>query len=80
MADTVDIKKDYYPFPTQVRFCQRLENGEFTEDNWGIAFHEHIICLGCGNPIDIDDEDVIVWAEIEDSWLPCDEELWNLEE
>ena len=73
-----DIKELYYPFPVQVKFAQRLDNGQWSEDNWGIAFHEHIICLGCGQLIDLDDE-VIVVDEIKDSWMPCDEELWNLE-
>lgn len=73
-----DIKELYYPFPVQVKFAQRLDDGEWSEDNWGIAFHEQIICLGCGQPLDIDD-DVIVVDEIKDSWMPCDEELWNLE-
>lgn len=43
-----DIKELYYPFPVQVKFAQRLDDGEWDEDNWGIAFHEDIICLGCG--------------------------------
>ena len=73
-----DIKELYYPFPVQVKFAQRLDDGEWSEDNWGIAFPEDIICLGCGQPIHIDD-DVIVVDEIKDSWMPCDEELWNLE-
>lgn len=70
-----DIKELYYPFPVQVKFAQRLDDGDWSEDNWGIAFHEHIICLHCGQPIDLDD-DVIIVEEIKDSWVPCDEDLW----
>lgn len=71
-----DIKELYYPFPMQVKFAQRLD-GEWSDDNWGIAFQEYIICLGCGQYIHLDDN-VIVVDEIKDSWIPCDKELWNL--
>jgi hypothetical protein len=71
-----DIKELYYPFPVQIKFAQRLDDGQWSEDNWGIAFHEQIICLHCGQPVDLDD-DVIVVDEIKDSWIPCDEKLWN---
>ena len=75
MEDIINIKKDYYPSPVQVRFCQRLEYGSFTEDGWGIAFQDHIICLGCGQLIDLNDYDTIVWEQI-DEWVSCDEELF----
>ena len=81
MEETVNIKKDYYPYPTQVKFCQRLDDGDFTEDNWGIAFHEHIICLHCGQPIDLDDDDLIVWKEaIDEDWCDLAQSLDDADE
>ena len=72
-----DIKELYYPFPVQVKFARRIDDGQWSEDNWGIAFHEHIICLGCGQPIDLDDEVIVVEYFANEDWVPCDEELWN---
>jgi hypothetical protein len=73
-----DIKELYYPFPVQVKFAQRLDDGEWSEDNWGIAFHEQIICLHCGQPIDLDDDVIVVRDFANEDWVPCDEELWSL--
>ena len=69
-----NIKKDYYPTPTQVKFGIRNSEGEI-EDNYGIAFKENVVCLGCGCPFDLNDEDVFIWEEldwhdIEDSLRP----------
>ena len=81
MEETVNIKKDYYPYPTQVKFCQRLDDGELSEDYWGIAFHEHIICLHCGQPIDLDDDDLIVWKEaIDEDWCDLAQSLDDADE
>ena len=68
------IKKDYYPQPTQVKFGLRYSTGEI-EDNYGIAFKEHVICLCCGYLFELSDEDVFIWEEfgwydIEDSLRP----------
>lgn len=57
-----NIKKNYYPYPTQVLFGQRNSEGEI-EDDYGIAFRRHIICLCCGYPLDLNDDDVFVWEE-----------------
>jgi hypothetical protein len=65
-----DIKELYYPFPVQVKFAQRLDDGEWSEDNWGIAFHEYIICLDCGEPIHIDDDVIVCKEAMGDDW--CD--------
>lgn len=69
-----NIKKNYYPYPTQVLFGERNPKGEI-EDNYGIAFRRHIICLCCGYPLDLNDDDVFIWEEfgwydIEDSLRP----------
>ena len=39
-----NIKKDYYPRPTQVKFGQRDDEGNIRDD-YGIAFQEYVICL-----------------------------------
>lgn len=57
-----NIKKDYYPYPTQVLFGERNPEGEI-EDDYGIAFRRHIICLCCGYPLDLNDDDVFIWEE-----------------
>lgn len=69
-----NIKKDYYPFPTQVKFYQRLDEGEFSDEDWGIAFKDTIICLHCGQPIDLNDEDTFIVKE-ETEWVELDQSL-----
>jgi hypothetical protein len=67
-----NIKKDYYSYPTQVKFGQRNDEGEI-EDNYGIAFKENIICLCCGYPLDLNDEDVFIWEELD--WRDIESQL-----
>ncbi len=57
-----NIKKNYYPYPTQVLFGERNPEGEI-EDDYGIAFKDNIICLCCGYPVDLNDDDVFIWEE-----------------
>jgi hypothetical protein len=69
-----NIKKDYYPYPTQVKFGQRNDEGEIGDSyGYGIAFKEHIICLCCGYPLDLNDEDVFIWEELD--WQDIEDQL-----
>jgi hypothetical protein len=74
MEDIVNIKKDYYSYPVQVRFCQRLDDGSFMDDDWGIAYQDKIICLACGELIDLDDDDTIIWEECSE-WVELSQSL-----
>ena len=67
-----NIKKDYYPMPTQVKFGQRNSEGEI-EDGYGIAFKENVICLCCGYPLDLNDDDVFIWEEL--GWYDIEDQL-----
>jgi hypothetical protein len=69
-----NIKRDYYPYPTQVKFGQRDDEGNI-KDDYGIAFQEYVICLCCGYPLVLNDDDIFIWEEfgwydIEDSLRP----------
>ena len=63
-SNFVDIKRDFYPIPTQVRWGEMNDEGQL-EEYFGIAFKDKIICGCCGCPIDLDDEDIYVFEEFE---------------
>ena len=65
-SDFIDIKKDYYPYPTQVRWGEMDEEGQL-EEHFGIAFKDKIICGCCGLPTDLDDEGIYVFEEFD--WI-----------
>ena len=65
-SDFIDIKKDYYPYPTQVRWGEMDEEGQL-EEHFGIAFKDKIICACCGYPVDLDDEGIYVFEEFD--WI-----------
>ena len=60
----IDIKKDFYPYPTQVRWGEMDDDGQL-EEYFGIAFKDKIICGCCGEPIDLDDEGVYIFEEFD---------------
>ena len=60
----IDIKKDFYPIPTQVRWGETSDDEELIE-NFGIAFKDKIICGCCGGTVNLDDEDIYVFEELE---------------
>ena len=63
-SNFADIKKDFYPYPTQVRWGEMSDEGQL-EEYFGIAFKDKIICGVCGEPIDLDDEGVYIFEEFE---------------
>ena len=65
-SNFVDIKKDYYPTPTQVRWGQMDDDGRL-EEYFGIAFKDKVICGCCGYPADLDDEEIYIFEELE--WI-----------
>lgn len=68
----VDIKSDFYAYPTQVRWGEMSDEGEM-EEYYGIAFQDKIICGGCGHPADLDDEYVYVFEEL--PWVDLEEAI-----
>lgn len=65
-SNFVDIKKDYYSYPTQVRWGEMDDEGQL-EEYFGIAFKDKIICACCGFPADLDDEGIYVFEEFD--WI-----------
>lgn len=63
-SNFIDIKKDFYPYPTQVRWGEMSDEGQL-EEYFGIVFKDKIICSVCGEPIDLDDEGVYIFEEFE---------------
>ena len=63
-SNFVDIKKDYYPYPTQVRWGEMKDNGEIDE-YFGIAYQDKIICGCCGFPADLNEDYIYVFEELE---------------
>lgn len=70
----VNIKKDFYAYPTQVRWGEMSEEGEM-EEHYGIAFQDKIICGGCGHPADLSDEWVCVFEEL--PWVDIEEFIYG---
>jgi hypothetical protein len=73
MEFTENVKKEYYPAPTQVIFEERNES-EFLGMAHGVAYQNKIICLHCGYPIDLNDDDVFIWKEFS-PWMSVTEFL-----
>lgn len=71
-SNFIDIKKDFYPTPTQVRWGEMSDDGELTE-SFGIAFKDKIICACCGYPVDLDDEDIYIFEEFD--WIDISEAI-----
>ena len=67
-----NIKKDYYPCPTQVKFGQRDDEGNIRDD-YGIAFQEYVICLCCGYTLVLNDDDIFIWEEL--GWYDIEDSL-----
>ena len=71
-SNFADIKKDFYPTPTQVRWGEISDDDELIE-NFGIAFKDKIICGCCGYPADLDDEGIYVFEEFD--WIDISEAI-----
>ena len=71
-SNFIDIKKDFYPTPTQVRWGETSDDEELIE-NFGIAFKDKIICACCGGTVDLDDEDIYVFEEFD--WIDISEAI-----
>ena len=63
-SNFADIKKDFYPFPTQVRWGEMNDAGQIDE-YFGIAYQDRIICACCGGMYFLDDEDIYIFEELE---------------
>ena len=70
-SNFIDIKKDFYPTPTQVRWGETSDDEELIE-NFGIAFEDKIICACCGGTVDLD-EDIYVFEEFD--WIDISEAI-----
>lgn len=64
ISNFIDIKKDFYPYPTQVRWGEMDDEGQL-EEYFGIAYQEKIICGCCGKPIYLDEDYVYIFEELE---------------
>ena len=62
----VNIKKDYYSIPTQVRWGEMNDDGQL-EEYFGIAYQGKIICACCGGIHFLDDEGIYVFEEFD--WI-----------
>lgn len=60
------MTKDFYPYPKQVKFIDRqgLELG-------GIAYREEVICGDCGQPLALQDVQIIK----EYNWISLSDEI-----
>ena len=65
-SNFVDIKKDFYAIPTQVRWGEMNDAGQIDE-YFGIAYQGKVICGCCGCPIDLNNEYIYVFEELE--WI-----------
>ena len=63
-SNFVDIKKDFYAIPTQVRWGEMNDAGQIDE-YFGIAYQGKIICACCGGIHFLDDEEIYVFEELE---------------
>ena len=63
-SNFADIKKDFYPFPTQVRWGEMDDDGQL-EEYFGIAYQDKVICGCCGEPIDLNEDYVYIFEELE---------------
>ena len=70
-----DIKRGFYSSPVQVKFGQRSDDDGVIYDNYGIAFQDHIICLCCGYPLALNDEDLFVWEELD--WHDIENQFYS---
>ena len=66
ISNFIDIKKDFYPYPTQVRWGEMDDEGQL-EEYFGIAYQEKIICGCCGKPIYLDEDYVYIFEEFD--WI-----------
>lgn len=64
-SNFVDIKKDYYSYPTQVRWGE-MDDGEINE-YFGIAYKDKVICGCCGYTADLNDEDIYIFEKFD--WI-----------
>lgn len=62
-SNFIDIKRDFYPTPTQVRWGEMQDNGEIDE-YFGIAYQDKVICACCGGVAPLNDEEVYVFEEL----------------
>ena len=65
-SNFIDIKKDFYPTPTQVRWGEMDVDGQL-EVYFGIAYQDKIICACCGGIRFLDDEGIYVFEEFD--WI-----------
>lgn len=70
-SNFIDIKRDNYSIPTQVRWGETNDAGQ-TEEYFGIAYQDKLIC-GCGAVIDLNDEEVYVFEEFD--WMDISKEI-----
>lgn len=62
-SNFIDIKKDYYSYPTQVRWGEMDDEGQL-EEYFGIAYQDKVICGCCGRPIDLNEDYVYIFERI----------------
>ena len=62
-SNFVDIKKDYYSYPTQVRWGEMDDDGHL-EEYFGIAYQDKIICACCGESVDLNEDYVYIFDEL----------------
>ena len=58
-SNFVDIKRDFYSTPTQVRWGEMNDAG-LIDEYFGIAFKDKIICGCCGEPIDLNKDYIYI--------------------
>lgn len=68
-----NVKKEYYAAPTLVIF-EETDEGEFLGQNYGIAYRDRIVCIHCGHPVNLNDDELIVWKEFPE-WVDMAEFL-----
>lgn len=65
-SNFVNIKRDFYPTPTQVRWGEMNDAG-IIEEYFGIAYQEKVICGCCGGLIDLNEDYLYIFEELE--WI-----------
>ena len=65
-SNFVDIKRDFYAIPTQVRWGEMQDNGEIDE-YFGIAYQDKVICGCCGAMIDLNEDYIYIFEEFD--WI-----------
>lgn len=63
-------RKRFYVSPTLVRFIKYGEDSENLPD-WGIAYGEEVICLCCGNALNLNLGDVEILSETQ--WIDVEQ-------